>query len=86
MSYVLRVRRRERHEIAIAGGRHVGPHRRRVSRWGPWETVARADGPRGAAELYDSATYSTYERAIFRDGNRLTIEQIRRLVKELTGE
>lgn len=84
--YILKVRHREQHEVAIRGGASVGPHRRRVQRWGPWETVAKADGPRGAAELYESARYQTYDRAIFYGSNRLTIEQIRQRCKELGGE
>lgn len=86
MTYVLRVRMREQHEITVRGGQKVRPHRRRVSRWGKWSTVAMAEGPRGAARLYESARYQTYERAIFRGGKRISIEQIRTLVKELDRE
>ena len=80
--YILKVRRRERHDVAIRGGGKVGFHRRRVMRWTEWKTVGHADGPIGVLELYDAPRYRTYDKGIFYAGKQLRIESVRAQVAQ----
>lgn len=87
-SYMIKIRRREQHDVAVHGGQKVGAHRRRVTRWSKWQTASGARGPLGALEGIElvKRAHPGAEVGVFYQGKRVTEAQLRTRAKELMGE
>lgn len=77
-AYIIRVRNREQHEIAIHGGTKRGGGRRRVTRWSKWHSHRYADTPRDALDQFEAVRKLNplSDVQVFLGAQRVTIEQL----------
>ena len=81
-SYRIKVRNREHHETTVH--KASGTHRRRVARWGKWKLHSAGRTPQEAADQLDAVKRlnPTSDVAVFFEGKRLTVEQLRYRVNQ----